>query len=193
MPFVQQIWQEAGRMSSRPVSHWFQMSPCSDLPVTCPCPLKLYGFKIFPCPLKHYYINLRQSRIVMKGQYNIKQRVQGQVSWMKVAWLPQPIGAQMYALNAGDASMIHLIDGQCDCVCCSWNLPKVFGADPQGCDVNDCFPIGIRMQWSPDGQCLAIAAWSWQPMLISFDVAAPDAVQMISHTWPGGHTERIAA
>lgn len=171
MPFVRQIFAQGEGVLQVPVSHWAHLSPCGSMFVTSPCPMVqwLDSHNRYPCPLQHYHLCSGKMSNVIEQACNTSKVVEFGPNWLQAAWVPYPVGAQMYAVYARRSHVVRLIDGRRDFVCCTFN------PDPPS------WPDVFSMQWSPDGRSLAILGLSpSQTEIISFDDAAPQRLQSVS-------------
>lgn len=189
LPFVEQVYKKGHGIADVHVSHWAQLSPCGNLLVSVPCPLGSwlkYPSEPFTCPLEHFHMGSNKECTVLEEPFCQADDVEYQHPWLKVAWLPNPLGAQIYAFSGIQTNLVHLIDGRHDSVCCTWHIPS-------SCQVSyiDCryAPLDIGVQWSPDGRSLAISAWHERAMVISFDHAAPESLEEVDCIWSADCTE----
>ena len=179
LPYVKQIFSTGKGIADVPVSHWAQMSPCGNLLVTAPCPLKSQAPHSF-WHLTHHHIPRNQSCPVLEEHSDTDQDIAGKTIWLKVAWLPFPYGAQMYAVHVGNANMIHLINGQSNSVCCSWHIPTMSQKCPRNLTSQASEPFKVWMQWSPDARSLFVAPRGMQPAVITFDTATAAILKRVS-------------
>ena len=122
LPYVEQIFRKGHGIAAVPVSQWAQLSPCGSLLVTLPCPLAFwhtYTRKSFTCLLEHFHVGTNRKCTILEEDYAQADNPDLLSPWFKVAWLPNPLNALMYAINGANASLVHLIDGRHDHVCCT--------------------------------------------------------------------------
>lgn len=129
---------------------------------------------------------------IFEEQFELAEDAELFTCWLQVACLPTPLSAQMYVMSGANANLVHLIDGQQDCVCCTWHIASSSQAGhDHTCMDYASTPLDIAFQWSPDGLSLAISAWKCQPMVSSFDHAAPQTLEPVSCN--SGHADEHVA
>lgn len=194
-PFVQQVFNKASGVMDVPVSHWAQLSPCGRLLVAMPFSMeRLDSGQDWTCSIEHFHLGSGRLCTVLEEQIETSEDMNYRKSWMDIAWLPHPPDAQMYAVSGPQGSLVHLIDGKHDTLCCTWHLAssRLVEHGYQGIRYRSSSiletPMIIAMQWLEDGRCLAISAADLHPILVIFDQIAPDELEQVSCCSPFVHT-----